>query len=512
MSAVVYNRVSTVEQAGNLSLPTQDAANRHYCAQHGLDVDRVFTERGESAKTADRTELREMLAYVARRRGAIKALVIYRVDRLARNRDDFYALRAVLKTYGCAIHSATERLDESIEGIIMETFAVMRAQVENIDRSRRTLDGMKAACARGRYPWPAPVGYKNVAGTLEPDPDLAPIVRDAFTAAARGATSVADVYRAARQRGLPIARSGFYELLRRPVYAGRIVRPEWGIDVAGIHEPLTDWPTFRRAAAAASGHPLDPLPGTSRRAYTTGSTADFPFRQVAACADCARPLNAYWARGRSKRYPFYRCTSCSRHVRAETMNRSFETLIESLSTPPPIFDLFEAILRELLAAGTIRHREELTTARRQLTETQRRLDVLTSAHIYEGRIDEHTYRREHAKLSTRLHDLEAQTSLQSPDPLRNCEPVLDTARELLQTPLNVWDRLNPASRPTFLRTAFSGGLAYTFNGELRTVGKCLMFLPIAPEKGARVLSGTPRLTDFEPWLADVIAVRGLLAA
>jgi DNA invertase Pin-like site-specific DNA recombinase len=52
MRAVVYCRVSTKDQVQNLSLPTQEKACIEYCHRHGYDVDRVFIEQGESAKTA----------------------------------------------------------------------------------------------------------------------------------------------------------------------------------------------------------------------------------------------------------------------------------------------------------------------------------------------------------------------------------------------------------------------------------------------------------------------------
>jgi predicted site-specific integrase-resolvase len=59
--AVVYIRVSTSEQVENFSLDTQERACREYCDREELDVDRVFREEGESAKTANRPKLQELL-------------------------------------------------------------------------------------------------------------------------------------------------------------------------------------------------------------------------------------------------------------------------------------------------------------------------------------------------------------------------------------------------------------------------------------------------------------------
>jgi hypothetical protein len=61
IGAVIYTRVSTKGQTENLSLPTQLKACEEYCDRQGLDVIVRFREEGESAKTADRTELQQLL-------------------------------------------------------------------------------------------------------------------------------------------------------------------------------------------------------------------------------------------------------------------------------------------------------------------------------------------------------------------------------------------------------------------------------------------------------------------
>jgi DNA invertase Pin-like site-specific DNA recombinase len=61
LKAVIYTRVSTEEQAKNLSLETQQRECRDYCERNGYTVDRVFEERGASAKTTVRPEFQAML-------------------------------------------------------------------------------------------------------------------------------------------------------------------------------------------------------------------------------------------------------------------------------------------------------------------------------------------------------------------------------------------------------------------------------------------------------------------
>ena len=65
MRAVIYVRVSTLDQVENYSLETQTKACRDYCRRHSIEVDRVFREEGASAKTAARPELSNLLEYCA---------------------------------------------------------------------------------------------------------------------------------------------------------------------------------------------------------------------------------------------------------------------------------------------------------------------------------------------------------------------------------------------------------------------------------------------------------------
>ncbi len=96
LRAIVYCRVSSKEQTQNLSLPVQEDQCRAFCGQNGWEVDRVFLERGESAKTADRTELQAALVYLREqnKRGVkIHVLVVSNLDRFARDSFDHAIVR-----------------------------------------------------------------------------------------------------------------------------------------------------------------------------------------------------------------------------------------------------------------------------------------------------------------------------------------------------------------------------------------------------------------------------------
>ena len=98
--AVLYVRVSTADQVDNYSLETQEKECRRYCERQGLVVDRIFREEGESAKTVNRTQLQEMLRYLGSnaKKREITSVVVYRVDRLAREVGGHHTIKAALGT------------------------------------------------------------------------------------------------------------------------------------------------------------------------------------------------------------------------------------------------------------------------------------------------------------------------------------------------------------------------------------------------------------------------------
>src|SRR6478752_3250012 len=190
VGAVIYVRVSTKEQTENLSLPTQLRACEEYCRREGLNVLARFKEEGESAKTADRTELRRMLEFCRTHKDRLNFVVVFNLTRFARDKYDHFALRSHLQSLGISLRSATEPIDETSTGKLMEGVLAAFAQFDNDCRSDRTRTGMKAALELGRWTFLAPIGYVNapraMGKSLIPDPERAALVRRAFQDFATG--------------------------------------------------------------------------------------------------------------------------------------------------------------------------------------------------------------------------------------------------------------------------------------------------------------------------------------
>jgi DNA invertase Pin-like site-specific DNA recombinase len=102
-AVVGYIRVSTDQQAeSGAGMAAQRAAIRRHCTQHGWELDAIFEDNGASAKTLRRRPaLAEALQVLAN--GDASALVVSKLDRLARSVHDFAGLVRLAEREGWGI-------------------------------------------------------------------------------------------------------------------------------------------------------------------------------------------------------------------------------------------------------------------------------------------------------------------------------------------------------------------------------------------------------------------------
>src|SRR5262249_39676806 len=203
-------------------------ACEEYWERQSLDGLARSGEEGESAKTADRTELQKLLQFCRKNKGSVQFVVVFNLTRFAREKCDHFALRAHLKSLGISLRSATEPIDDTSTGKLTEGVLAAFAQFDNDVRSERTRGGMKAALELGRWTFLAPLGYLNAprssGRSLVPDPERAPWVRRAFRDFATGRFTKDEVRKnvialgLTTRRGKPVPSQTFDAMVRNRVY------------------------------------------------------------------------------------------------------------------------------------------------------------------------------------------------------------------------------------------------------------------------------------------------------
>ncbi len=502
MRAVIYCRVSTQQQAKNLSLPAQRKECVRFCKAQGWTVDRVFVERGESAKSADRTELTRLLSYCRENLGRVDVMVVYSLDRFARNSYDHHAVRAQLGRLGMTLRAVTQAIDETPTGKLMEGVLAAIAQFDNDQRAEKTTLGMKEALKRGRWTFPAPLGYRNVhrpdgSKTIEPDPEVAPLVRRAFELYAKGVHSKREVLEQVTILGLrtklgnKMSPQSFGQMLKHPLYAGRIRNDKWGIDVQGDFEPIVDEHTFHRAQLAM------------RKAARTGeqrfrNNPDFPLRRFVRCGSCDNPLTGSWARSKTgKRYAYYHCHRCrTTSLRKEALEERFLELLDRLK---PSKKNLQA-LKETVLLVWRRRKEELDEMRPLLEKELARLEEqkkrLVEAYVYEQAIDQDTYRSELARIGQDLTLVRVEHHDNALDSL-DVEAVLEFAEYVVLNARRLWEEFPLELRRRMQKVLFPEGLVWS-NEAFRTPVTCLFFSDL--DRPEIELEKVVARTGFEPVL------------
>lgn len=320
--AVIYCRVSTKEQVeeGN-SLATQERNCREYAKKYDYDVAEVFVEEGESAKTAERTELQKLLRFCADKKQNIKAVIIYKIDRLSRNTDDYSQLRILLKRYGVEIRSSSEYFENTPAGRFMENIIANVAQFDNDVRTERSVGGMKEAVRGGRYVWMAPIGYSNhhkIDGRANIVPsDQAALVREAFEMMAERQYAISEIYSTMYSKGLKIVKSQFYKMLKNEIYAGWICK--FGERHKGTFEPIVSQELFNRVQQVMR---IKITPLTYKNEHP-----DFPLRRFVFSTQNYK-LTGAWSKGRYKKYAYYRFVQTKQQWPKEEIENAFMAFMD----------------------------------------------------------------------------------------------------------------------------------------------------------------------------------------
>jgi DNA invertase Pin-like site-specific DNA recombinase len=148
--ALGYIRVSTAEQAASgLGLAAQRAAITEACEQRGWELVDVLVDSGLSAKGTDRPGLQEALSRLAAKPAVVDALVVAKLDRLARSFPDYADLIRVSAKEGWELLALDAPDASTPHGEAMQAIVAVFAQLERRLISDRTIEALAAARARG---------------------------------------------------------------------------------------------------------------------------------------------------------------------------------------------------------------------------------------------------------------------------------------------------------------------------------------------------------------------------
>ena len=187
MNAVIYARYSSDNQREE-SIDGQIRECMEYCSRNGMTVIKEYIDRALSAKTDQRPDFQRMIKDSAK--GLFDVVVVWKLDRFARNRYDSAHYKAVLKKNSVRVVSAKENIADGPEGIILESMLEGMAEYYSAELSVKVIRGHTENALKCKYNGGTPTfGFRIDADKqYQPDPITAPIVLDIFKMYDTGST------------------------------------------------------------------------------------------------------------------------------------------------------------------------------------------------------------------------------------------------------------------------------------------------------------------------------------
>jgi len=189
-TALGYIRVSTEEQSrGGVSLGMQESKIRAYCKLHDLNLVGIYGDPGISGGSVKgRPGIQTVLELVRKKR--IDSVVVYKLDRLARNTLETEEMLRLMDSKRVALHSFCEKLDtRSATGRFFVRMLASLAEMERELISERTVDALASKREKGervsRY---APFGSRFEGDRVVPEPREQAVIRTVRKLSADGHT------------------------------------------------------------------------------------------------------------------------------------------------------------------------------------------------------------------------------------------------------------------------------------------------------------------------------------
>ena len=157
MRGVIYARYSSDNQREE-SIEGQLRECKEYAEKNDIQIIGTYTDRALSAKTDNRPDFQKMIKDSADKN--FEVVLVWKLDRFARNRFDSAYYKNVLRRNGVKVLSATEFISQNAEGILLESMLEGYAEYYSAELSEKVLRGLTENALKCKYNGGTlPIGY-----------------------------------------------------------------------------------------------------------------------------------------------------------------------------------------------------------------------------------------------------------------------------------------------------------------------------------------------------------------
>ena len=300
MKAVLYMRYSSNSQTEQ-SIEGQRRICREYAQREDLQIIDEYIDRATSAShdIQKRTAFLRMIEDAKRHK--FEAVIVYKLDRFARDRYDSAVNKRILKQNGVKLLSATEPISDRPEGALMESMLEGMAEYYSLELAQKINRGINESVQKRQFlGGRVPLGFKVENKKLVPDPVTAPLVRRLYDMVLEGRT-YKDMVKYLTDNGIrgrngkPLSASSLTNLFRSKRNIGYYCYKD--IEEPGATDPIVDPEVFEAVQRR--------LRMTARKHH---DNTDYLLSGKLFCGQCGMPMNG--EKGRSKNGDYYYYYTC----------------------------------------------------------------------------------------------------------------------------------------------------------------------------------------------------------
>ena len=349
MNAVVYARYSSHRQ-GEQSIEGQLAEARRFAEAHDLTIIHEYCDRAQTGRNDNREQFQLMLSDAAKQ--TFDALIVWKTDRIGRNKEEIALNKYHLKKNGVKIFYIAESIPDTPEGIILEAVIEGMAAYYSEQLSQNIRRGQRASAAKAQsIGGNRPLGYMTDSDKkFVIDPETAPTVRMVYELYAEGKT-ISQIVRILNEKGLrtlhgrPFTNNSLRTMLKNEKYIG-VYSYKDEIRIENAIPPIVDEETFYKVQEL--------LKYNQKAAAHKNSKVDYLLTEKLFCGKCgAMMVGACGTSHTGTRHYYYSCVEQrKKHCDKKSVRREW---IENLVLKYVIELLKDEALLEFIAENTYQY-------------------------------------------------------------------------------------------------------------------------------------------------------------
>ena len=373
---IIYTRVSTNKQASDgHGLDGQYSACLRYAEENNIKVIKTIIDPGYSGKSIQRPGIEELFKFLDTQSNEIY-VIAYAVNRYSRDASEYYYFKDGLAAKGGILRSpGHDYTNKDPANIFSEHLKIGVAELERRTGNEIVNSMMRQRIRSGFWVFRPPVGMIFKDKLLIPDEINSPLIKKIYEDFANGKYSSYQAVKKSKESRLLInldtnkpyqlGSSFIKRMLTNKLYTGVVEYSPWDIkEVDSLNNGFIDRELYENVQARIKKKP--------KRVYSVVNQDDFPLKGNLECGSCSQILRFNYSKGRSQKYPYYRCDNTNecdlspKSISRDIIHNDFINLLKKASIRKEVLTLADKIMEDTFTKNSthlkgIKHHNDIKT-------------------------------------------------------------------------------------------------------------------------------------------------------